>query len=303
MGLGRFAWVVCALMCGAVGFGCSSDSSVDGGAEDTGVVDSGTGTDSGSGDSGALDSGPGDSGGPMDAGPTDSGVPADAAIDSTIPADAAGDAAIDAATPADAALDAALDSSVSPDAGALCATAIELTPTDVSSAATNTFSPLPSASPAAFGFGTTGDIRSVSFDVTPSGGALAAGTLLTTEYASVGVAMNGIRIDSAVYGGPASPPNATEHNAPQVYTFSAPVSRVGIINTSPDQDSFEAWSGPDGTGTLLLAFRDQFPGTRNFNIDRFVGAEACAGTTIGSIKVFNASGDLELDELVFKIAE
>src|SRR5690242_2275068 len=118
-----------------------------------------------------------------------------------------------------------------PDAGA-CAIRIEVTPGDVGSSATNVFSTLPSADPALFGL-TGADVRKVSFDQTPGGGPLAANQELTSEFASLGVEMNSIRIDTDVYEGPASPPNATEDNDPEIFTFTVPVVAVGIINTSP----------------------------------------------------------------------
>jgi hypothetical protein len=182
------------------------------------------------------------------------------------------------------------------------ASAIELTPGDVASASASVFDPLPSDSPETFGFDGS-DVRVVDFDTTPSGASLAADTELTDEYESLGVTMNNIRIDSDVFEGPASAPNATEDNDPQVFTFSVPVTRVGIVNTSPDQDTVQLWSGPDGTGEMLFEFQDQVGvGSPNFNIDRFVGVE-CSGAQIGSVLFTNASGDLELDDLVFEIAE
>lgn len=39
----------------------------------------------------------------------------------------------------------------------------------------------------------------------------------------------------------------------------------------------------------------------NFTVDRFIGGVALDGKTIGSIRISNASGNLELDELVFAV--
>jgi hypothetical protein len=178
--------------------------------------------------------------------------------------------------------------------------AIELTPTDVGSSNAATFSTLPTDDPALFGL-TGADVRGVDFDLDPNGNALAANSSLTNQYSSLGVDMNDIRIDNQVYQGPASPPNATEDNAAQIYTFTVPVTAVGIINTSPDRDFVEVWSGPNATGVRMLAFRDQENVAVNFNIDRFLGARACPGSRIGSLVMSNASGDLELDELIFEV--
>src|SRR5688500_7610551 len=81
-------------------------------------------------------------------------------------------------------------------AGAPCGTsstalavAIELTPADVGSTNSNVFSTLPTDGPAAFGL-SGADVRAVDFDTAPGGGALVAGTLLTSEYSTLGVEMN-----------------------------------------------------------------------------------------------------------------
>lgn len=179
---------------------------------------------------------------------------------------------------------------------------IELDPQTVQSASNATFSTLPTTDPARFGL-SGNDVRRVNFDTTPAGAPLASGTYLTNHYASLGVQMNGIRISNAVYQGPASPPNATWFDQGPVFTFTVPVVAVGIINTSPDHDLVELWSGPDGTGTLLLSFRDREGLPTNFNIDLFIGCRAVSGCTIGSMRWVNASGNLELDELVFEVCQ
>jgi hypothetical protein len=179
---------------------------------------------------------------------------------------------------------------------------IELTPTQVGSTSTSHFSTLPTANPAVFGLNGS-DVRRVNFDQTPSGAAIPSGTLLTNHYASFGVTMNSIRVSNSVYEGPASPPNATFHNSGHVFTFTVPVVAAGIINTSPDRDFVELWTGPNRTGQRILQFRDQEPAPApNFHIDRFVGGRVTApGMTIGSMFVGNAAGDDELDELIFEV--
>lgn len=181
---------------------------------------------------------------------------------------------------------------------------VELTPSDVGSTAADHFSDFPARSPDLYlpGFD-PGTYRRVDFNTAPDG-PLSEGLHLTTEYASLGVTMNGIRISAAIYGGNNYGPGfAAEHDAPQVYTFTVPVVAAGIVNTSPDQDFVRFYSGPDGTGTLLLEFRDQEGRGVNYNIDRFLGGVATEGVTIGSFVMSNASGNLELDELIFVVAE
>lgn len=183
--------------------------------------------------------------------------------------------------------------------------AVELTPTDVGSANPAWFSSRPTVNPSLF-FGAHGinsGFRVVDFNTAPAG-TLAEGGSVTNQYASLGVTMNDIRISEFIYGGNNYGAGfAAEDDVPQVYTFSTPVSAVGIVNTSPDNDLVEFFSGPDGTGTLLFSFRDQEGLPRNFNIDRFVGGVADSGTFIHSFRVSNTSGNLELDELVFVPAE
>ena len=144
------------------------------------------------------------------------------------------------------------------------------------------FTTLPTSDPAVFGF-TGGDVRKVNFDTTPGGAALPSGTQLTNEYAGLGVLMSSIPISNGVYGGPASPPNATfigPIGGQQSFTFTVPVVAVGIINTSPDQDRIAFYSP---SGELMFTIRDQdsLPGP-NFNVDRFVGARVDSNL-IGSI--------------------
>ena len=179
---------------------------------------------------------------------------------------------------------------------------IELTPTDVSSANAAYFTNRPTMNASTFlGFDPGSDLRIVDFNTAPDG-PLSEGLSVTNQYASSGVTMNNIRITTSIYGGNNYGTGfATEDNIPQIFTFSTPVIAVGIVNTSPDNDLIQFWSGPNATGTLLLEFRDQQDVPRNFNIDRFVGGTATEGTRIGSFVVSNTSGDLELDELIFVI--
>jgi hypothetical protein len=181
------------------------------------------------------------------------------------------------------------------------ARAIELTPRDVGSQADDVFTTLPSNAPARFGL-SGADVRAVNFDRAPDGHLIAPDQRLTTEYGVLGVVMNKIRVSDRVFQGAASAPNATWNNTPQIFTFTVPVVAVGIVNTSPDQNVVELWSGPDATGHLLLAFQDQAQTFADSSIDRFVGGRACGDATIGSMKIVNNAGtDLELDELVFEV--
>lgn len=181
-------------------------------------------------------------------------------------------------------------------------TKVERTPTELRSGNSSYFTVAPTDNPALF-FGVAfKDVRLVDFNTAPDG-ALNEGGEVTAQYASLGVTMNGIRISAAIYGGNNYGVGfATEDNVPQIYTFSVPVKAVGLINTSPDKDLVQFYSGPGGTGTLLFAFNDQEGLPTNFNVDRFVGGIADDGVTIGSFVVSNQSGDLELDELIFAVA-
>jgi len=184
-------------------------------------------------------------------------------------------------------------------------TTIELTPTDVGSGSSSVFTTLPTDNPGLFGI-TGSDIRFVDFDFDPFGTAIPSGTALTNQYSSIGVTMNSIVVSSSVFGGPASPPNATTTpftpGLDLIFNFTVPVVGFGAINTSPDADVLEFWSGPNGTGTLLLSFADQ-GGTAspNFNIDRFVGGLIDGTDAIQSVVYVNATGQIELDEFIFAV--
>jgi RHS repeat-associated protein len=179
---------------------------------------------------------------------------------------------------------------------------IELTPTNVGSGRSDIFTTLPTQDPALFGL-TGPDIRKVNFDTTPSGVPIPSGAVLSNEYASLGVLMNNIRVSGSVYGGPASPPNAT--TTPFVpgivyaFNFTVPVVAAGVINTSPDQNIIEFFN-PDGV--LISSTRDQDdkPGP-NFDVDRFVGLRVTGDNRIGSMRLINTTGQLELDELIFEV--
>jgi hypothetical protein len=184
-------------------------------------------------------------------------------------------------------------------------TPIELTPDDVGSGSSSVFTVLPTDNPGLFGL-TGPDVRFVDFDFDAGGNPIASGTSITNQYASLGVTMNGFFVSNGVFGGPASAPNATTTpftpGLDLIFTFSVPVVAFGAINTSPDADVLEFWSGPNGTGVLLFTFADQ-NGTNspNFNVDRFVGGFIAGGTPIGSIVYQNNSGQIELDEFIFMV--
>lgn len=179
-------------------------------------------------------------------------------------------------------------------------TPIELTPTDVGSSGSSFFSTSPTSDPGLFlGASLAANAKTVNFNTAPDG-PLFEGLLITNEYSSLGVTMNSIRISGAIFGGNLYGTGfAADHDSPQIYTFSSPVVAVGIVNTSPDKDLVEFWSGPNATGSLLFSFNDQESVPTNFNVDRFVGGIATGGMTIGSFKMSNISGNLELDELLF----
>jgi hypothetical protein len=87
-----------------------------------------------------------------------------------------------------------------------------------------------------------------------------------------------------------------------IFTFTVPVVAFGAINTSPDADFLEFWSGPNGTGSLLFSFADQNGTTNpNFNMDRFIGGFIDANTPIGSVVYRNTRGQDELDEFIFQV--
>ena len=185
--------------------------------------------------------------------------------------------------------------------GVAHATMIELTPGDVGSTSSSVFSTLPSADPALFGF-TGVNTFTANFDVDDEGVAIPTGVALTDQYADWGLTITGgVTTSTSVYGGEASSPNAAYvTGGAQIYSFAQGISRVGIINTSPDRDQVRVY---DVEGDLIAAFTDQAGVSTNYNIDRFVGWDAGTGPLIGSIVFSNASGNLELDELVFTVAD
>ncbi|MEM9410078.1 MAG: putative Ig domain-containing protein, partial [Planctomycetota bacterium] len=175
---------------------------------------------------------------------------------------------------------------------------IELTPTSLGSDFEDVFSVLPTEDPALFGLDGR-DVRRVNFDVDENGNPIADGTVLTTEYASLGISFVNVRTDADVFQGPASAPNATDTSSSSQFVFSVPVVAVGVINTSPDQDLIEFFS-PDGE--LIFSTRDQDGFPKDPTIDRFVGARSNRGQMIGSIRLGNNTGRLELDEFIFEVA-
>jgi hypothetical protein len=182
-------------------------------------------------------------------------------------------------------------------------TRIELTPADVGSTSSNVFSTLPTTTPTLFGLNGP-DVRRVNFDTTPSGVSIPSGTTLSNEYESLGVTFENVRVANDVYGGAASPPNATTSpfnpGEEQIFRFHVPVVAVGVINTSPDQNRFEFFSP---TGELIFSTRDQddkpYP---NYDVDRFVGARTNNDKLIGSMRLVNTTGQMELDELIFEVS-
>ena len=176
---------------------------------------------------------------------------------------------------------------------------IELTPEDVASDQTGTFSTLPTSDPTLFGFDE--NVQRVNFDQDPFGNPIPSGTFITLQYESIGLVMNNFQVSSSVFGGAASSPNATFTPATPgeslEFQFVVPVAAVGFINTSPDQDPIEFL---DSEGEVIFSTRDQDdqPGP-NFNVDRFLGFVADPGRPISSLRVINNTGNLELDELIF----
>ena len=75
-------------------------------------------------------------------------------------------------------------------------------------------------------------------------------------------------------------------------------------DTSPDADVLEFWSGPNGTGELLLTFAGQ-GGTSspNFFVDRFIGGHVTGTSAIQSGVYQNNTGQIELDEFIFAADE
>ncbi|APZ93100.1 putative Ig domain-containing protein [Fuerstiella marisgermanici] len=185
---------------------------------------------------------------------------------------------------------------------------VELTPSDLGSTSTTTFSTLPSDDASVFG-AEFANAQSVNFDVDPFGNPIPSGTFITTQYESLGLVMNNFQVSNSVYGGPASSPNAT--TTPAVpgetleFQFVVPVVAVGFINTSPDQDEIEFL---DSKGEIIFSTRDQNAEVGpDFDTDRFVGAVADPSRPIHAVRVINAdpngSGRLELDELLFVPAQ
>jgi hypothetical protein len=184
-------------------------------------------------------------------------------------------------------------------------TPIELTPANVGSGNPNVFTVLPTTNPGLFGL-TGPDVRFVDFDFDADGNPIASGASITNQYAPLGVVMNGFQVVNNVFGGPASAPNATttsfNSGVQLIFTFTVPVVAFGAINTSPDADVLEFWSGPNGTGALLFSFADQGgTGSPNFNVDRFIGGFIDANTPIGSVVYKNTRGQDELDEFIFQV--
>ena len=171
---------------------------------------------------------------------------------------------------------------------------IELTPSDLGFGASPVFTILPTANALIFGF--SGDVRKVNFDIDQNGNAIPANTLVANEYDTLGVVMNNIFVDTFAFGGAASAPNATRFTDPQLFTFNVPVSAVGIINTSPDNDMIEVFNV---SGVSMGMFTDQ---STTSTLDRFVGYRATGGDLIGSIRYLNGVSDLELDELIFEVS-
>jgi RHS repeat-associated protein len=182
-------------------------------------------------------------------------------------------------------------------------TSIELTPASVGSASSHVFTTLPTTDPALFGLGGT-DVRRVNFDTRPDGSAIASGSALDNEYASLGVVMNGVVVSNGVYGGAASPPNATytpfTPGLEIAFSFTVPVVAVGLVNTSPDGNEFRFYSP---AGELLFSTRDQDGWPINYEVDRFVGARSDDNNLIGSMVLVNSNfGQIELDELIFEVS-
>ncbi|MEM1409727.1 MAG: hypothetical protein AAGG79_03150 [Pseudomonadota bacterium] len=172
---------------------------------------------------------------------------------------------------------------------AWAATAIDIQATDPS----GTFGTVDAAQLVAWGFDPSRAVV-VDFDFDAGGSAIPNGTALTNQYASLGVTISGAVTSASVFGGPASPPNAAFGSGP-IFSFSQAVERVGIVNTSPDQDFF----GVSNASAFVAGANDG----GNFTVDRFVGFQADPGDIITSFLFDNGSGSLELDNLVFQFEE
>ncbi len=178
-------------------------------------------------------------------------------------------------------------------------TPIELVPSDVNSTLEANFSTLPTANPALFGFTGT-NIRKINLDTTPDGLSIPSGIQLDEVYAQEGVVFVNVPTSNSVYGGPASAPNASYiGSGVSEIRFTVPVIAVGLINTSPDGDFLEYYS-PEGD--RIFATQDQLGRSPNPDIDQFVGARSNEGQLIGSVRIVNNIGNLELDELIFEVA-
>ncbi|GGE36403.1 hypothetical protein GCM10011360_25210 [Primorskyibacter flagellatus] len=154
------------------------------------------------------------------------------------------------------------------------------------------FTTLPSVDPTLFGF--AADASTVDFEGFGSGGAI------STQYLP-DFTVSGAVFSSSVYGGAASGSVAAySSGGTQTYSFTSGLSRVGIINTSPDKDRLTIY---DKNGIEIATFRDQesVP-SPNYNIDRFLGFQTEAGEEIWSLSITNLSGNLEMDDLVYSFA-
>ena len=200
-------------------------------------------------------------------------------------------------------LAACLSVGVTPEVGATLIT-FELYPSDVGSSATGKFVPAPTEDPTIFGFGLGGaKVWTVNFDVDPFGTPLTTPGPVSTQYASIGVTMNDIPISTGFFGGvnggPATAPNQTRQGTPgpgqvATFTFTEPVTAVGIVNTSPDADIYEFL---DASGNLIGSITD----SADFPVNRFVGGASSNGVLIKTFRVIgNPFGGLELDDLIFQ---
>jgi len=142
----------------------------------------------------------------------------------------------------------------------------------------------------------SGDVREADFDLDQNGFVISSGTFVANEYDLLGVVMNSIYVDELAFEGAASAPNATRFTNTAIFTFSVPVTAVGIINTSPDPN--EGVEVFDGNGVSMGSFIHG----ANPNLDRFVGYRATGTDLIGSIVYSNGLSDLELDELIFEVS-
>jgi hypothetical protein len=159
------------------------------------------------------------------------------------------------------------------------------------------FDPLPSRLPSWYDF--ERDATTVDFETYPDGTPIPPGSALSDEFKSVGVEMGGVWVYDGAFDG-ASSGEKTTGGGRQVFNFLVPVKAAAIVNTSPDHDIVELYTGQNGTGDCLLRFADQEGEEEDVLVDRLVGGRAAGFDTIGSMVVINASGNLELDDLVFE---